>query len=104
MAKEMPGLMDKIVRDSPVVRADVDAFLHQPPPRTIPATIRERSGIGSAQVRTIQASCKIRGNSSVRAKKLMAEQKPASILCDPADSQYNLYTNAFLHDRSEYDL
>ena len=39
LAGKMPGLIGKIVRENLVTRADVDAFVRQPPPRTIPANI-----------------------------------------------------------------
>lgn len=39
LAEKMPGLMGKIARATLVTRADVEAFVRQPPPRTIPANI-----------------------------------------------------------------
>ena len=39
LGEKMPGLMGNIVRRSMVTRADVEAFVRQPPPRTIPANI-----------------------------------------------------------------
>lgn len=39
LAGTMPGLMGYILRKTLVTRADVDAFIRQPPPRTIPANI-----------------------------------------------------------------
>ena len=39
LAAKMPGLIGKIIRETLVTRADVDAFIHQPPPRMIPANI-----------------------------------------------------------------
>ena len=46
-ALTMPGLMGKLVRNRLVVRADVEAFLQQPLPRTIPVNIgKEMERIG----------------------------------------------------------
>lgn len=39
LAEKMPGLIGNIVRETLVTRTDVDAFIRQPPPRTIPANI-----------------------------------------------------------------
>ena len=39
VAEKMPGLIGNVVRETLVTRADVDAFIRQPLPRTIPANI-----------------------------------------------------------------
>lgn len=39
IAEKMPGLMGKILRERLVTRDDIGAFIRQPPPRTIPASI-----------------------------------------------------------------
>ena len=204
-ALQMPGLMGKLVRDRLVVRADVEAFLQQPLPRTIPANIRkqmERVGptlsvyfgvvllalgvttavlagqvavlngglvtgpavmaaaglavaclggwiwVGALRARSqtnallrigqtglarivsldatgvsinnedeykmsvefqarggaVLATCKIRGDAVLRAKKRMTDDKPAVILYDPRDERRFLYADTLLCVSPEYEL